>query len=66
MGVVDVILTALISECFPRPGTACALEHIIRAMDNPPSFESIAFANERVDDIDFDGGIVLDVLNRLW
>jgi hypothetical protein len=25
--------------------------------------ESIPLANERIDDIDFDGGVVLDVLN---
>lgn len=45
---------------------AHALEHIIRAMDNPPPLESIPFANERVNDIDFDGGVVLDVLDRWW
>jgi len=33
---------------------ARALENRIRAMDNPPPFESITLANERIDDIDFD------------
>ena len=41
------------------------LENLIRAMDDPPPFESISLANERIDDIDFDGGVVLDVLDRL-
>jgi len=34
-------------------------------MDNPPPLESIPLAVERIDDIDFDGGVALDVLNRL-
>ena len=44
---------------------APALEDLVRAMDNPPPVESIPLANERIDDIDLDGGVVLDVLNRL-
>jgi len=42
---------------------APALEVFIRAMDIPPPLESIPLANERIDDIDFDGRVVLDVLN---
>jgi hypothetical protein len=44
---------------------APVLEDFIRAMDNPPPLESIPFANERIDDVDFDGGVVLDVPDRL-
>src|SRR6266481_29706 len=44
---------------------APALEDLIRAMDNPPTLEPIPFSKERIDDIDFDRGVVLDVLNRL-
>jgi hypothetical protein len=43
---------------------AHALKDLIRAMDKPTPLESIPFANERIDDIDFDGGVVLDVLDR--
>jgi len=49
----------LVSVCLAR-----ALEDLIRAMDNPWPLESIPLANERIDDIDFDGGVVLDVLDR--
>src|SRR5437016_3942051 len=44
---------------------APAPEEFIRAMEYPLPLESIPLANERIDDIDFDGGVVLDVLNRL-
>jgi len=56
-------------EARPRRGflvpvhLAPALEDFIRAMEIPPPLESIPLANERIDDIDFDGGVVLDVLN---
>jgi len=44
---------------------APAPEDLIRAMDNSAPLESIPLANERIDNVDFDGGVVLDVLNRL-
>ncbi|HEY6303123.1 MAG TPA: hypothetical protein VIX14_08655 [Terriglobales bacterium] len=42
-----------------------ALEDAIRAVDNPVPLKSIPFANRRIDDINLDGGIVLDVPHRL-
>ena len=39
--------------------------NLFRAMDNSPPLESVPFPNERIDDIDFDTGVVFDVLNRL-
>jgi hypothetical protein len=44
---------------------ASALEHLVRAMDNSPPLESISFADERIDDINFDGRVALDVPDRL-
>jgi hypothetical protein len=45
---------------------AHALEHAIRTMNNLPPLESIPFANEWIDDIEFEGGVVPDVLDRMW
>ena len=44
---------------------ASTLKDRIRAMDKPPTLESIPLANERIDHIDFDGWVVLDVPDRL-
>ena len=35
-------------------------------MDNPASLKSISFADELIDDIDFNGLVAFYVLNRLW
>jgi|HubBroStandDraft_4_1064222.scaffolds.fasta_scaffold09601_2 hypothetical protein len=45
---------------------APALKHLVRAMDNPASLKSISFADELIDDIDFNGLVAFYVLNRLW
>src|SRR5713226_4849356 len=53
------------SESLVPVHLAPALEDLIREMNNRPSLESIPLANKRIDDIDFDVRIVLDVVNRL-
>jgi len=48
----------------PLPGTSGTRAGSFHQSDgHPPPLESIPLANERIDDIDFDGGVVLDVLN---
>ena len=44
---------------------APALEDIVRAMDNRLPLESIPLANKGIDNIHFNGRVVLDVLDRL-
>jgi hypothetical protein len=45
---------------------APALKDLIGAMDNSSPLESIPLTNERIDDVDFNGRVALDVLNRAW
>jgi hypothetical protein len=35
-------------------------------MDDSPPLESIPFVNEWIDDIEYGGGVVPDVLDGLW